>query len=165
MKQLLEAGEVINTHGIRGEVKVRPWCDSLSDLLRLKTVYLAGNPVRVLSSRAHKGFALMLLEGIDTIEKAEAIKNSVLFLNRADVSLPEGAVFLQDIIGFSVYDERTDRTVGQISDTLSLPRGDLLIVQGEEEYMIPSVPEFIKEIDFDRRTVRIRTIEGMLNEI
>ncbi|MCX7615448.1 MAG: ribosome maturation factor RimM [Clostridiales bacterium] len=165
MKQYLEAGEIINTHGILGELKVRSLCNTLDDLLSLKTVYLSGKPIHVISSRPHKGFALMKLDGIDTIEKAKSLKNSFLFLDRADLNLESGAVFLQDILGFSAFDDRIGKLIGTIENTISLPRGDLLVIKGDEEYLIPANPVFIKEIDQEEQIVHIHTIEGMLNEI
>jgi len=165
MKQFLEAGEIINTHGIRGELKVRSFCDKPQDFLSFQTLYLDGEPVSVRAARVHKGFVLLLLDKIDTIEKAERLKNRMLYVNRDDVALEEGAAFLQDIIGFSVFDERTNKTIGTVSDILSLPAGDLLEVRGDGTYLIPMVPEFFKKADVAQNLVVVRTIEGMLNEI
>ena len=69
MKQpYLETGKVVNTHGIRGEVKIVPWADSPEFLCRFSTLYLDGTPYRVRSSRVHKGNVIASLEGVDTVE-------------------------------------------------------------------------------------------------
>ena len=104
-KQLLECGKIVNTHGIRGEVKIVPWADSPEFVCQLSTLYLDGAPVAVRSARVHKGNVIALLEGINDVNQAMLLKNKVVCLNRADVALEEGAFFLEDILGLQVVDE------------------------------------------------------------
>ena len=112
MKELLDCGQIVNTHGIRGEVRVVPWADSPEFLCRLPALYIGGAAVRVLSSRVHKGSVIAKLDGVDTVEKAMALKGKTVQLHRADAKLPDGAFFLEDIIGLDVVDgdgRRLDR--------------------------------------------------------
>ena len=93
-KQFLEAGRIVNTHGVRGEVKAEAWTDEPAVLAGLKTLYLEGRPLRTESARVHKGFVLLKLEGIDTVEAAMALKGKILTADRDSIPLAEGAFFL-----------------------------------------------------------------------
>ena len=82
-KQFLEAGKIVNTHGVTGEIKVQSWCDSPEVLLDFDTLYLSPTePVQVKKSYVHKNCVIMRLEGVNTCEAAEALKNRVLYLDR-----------------------------------------------------------------------------------
>ena len=99
-KNLLEIGKVVNIHGLRGDVKIQPWCDSAGFLCEFDTLYRAdGTPMSVASARAHKGMAVVRFAGIDTPEQAEALRNTVLYMNRADVELDADTYFIRDLIG------------------------------------------------------------------
>ena len=105
MKQrFLEAGQIVNTHGIRGEVKIVPWCDSPEFLCGFDTLYIDEAPIRLRAARPHKGNVLAALEGVDTVEGAMALKGKTVHIDRADVTLPEGRHFLADLIGLRVVD-------------------------------------------------------------
>ena len=100
-KQFLEAGKIVGTHGVRGDLKVQSWCDSPEVLCDFDTLYLdEKTPVTVEKAQVHKNVVLMHLEGVDTVEAAEALRGRVLHLDREDVELPEDLVFIQDILGF-----------------------------------------------------------------
>ena len=162
MKQeLLEAGKIINTHGVRGELKVQPWCDSPQALCALDTLYLDGQPVAVRSARVHQNNVLLLLEGVDTMEKAQALKNKVLFFHRDDMPLPDGRFFQADLIGLSVKDEASGALVGKVAEILEYPAQDLLRVRGDREYLIPLVEEFVLSIDPAAGLVTVRLMDGL----
>ncbi|MDR1692418.1 MAG: ribosome maturation factor RimM [Oscillospiraceae bacterium] len=157
---LLEIGQIVSTHGVRGEVRVTPWCDSPAFLTGFSTVYLRGAPVNVESSRAHKNLVLMKLAGIDTVEAAQALRDAVLSIDRSGVTLPEGRYFIQDLIGLAVYDGAEH--IGTLTDVLTMPAHDVYQVRGEDgERLIPAVPEFVNEIDIPAGIMRVSLIEGM----
>ena len=158
--QLLECGKIVNTHGIRGEVKIQPWADSPEVLCGLPALYLDGKPVAIRSARVHKGNVIALLDGVDDVDQAMLLKNKVVWLNRADLKLPEGTFFLADLIGLRVIDEQ-DRELGTLADILSPSRQQVYVVKGEQERMIPAVPEFILETNVAEGYIRVRLIEGM----
>ena len=108
-QQYLEAGKIINTFGIRGEVKLEPWCDSADFLRRIKTLYIDGKPRKVLSAKVHKGMLLVLFEGVEDVNTAMTLKNKIVYFDRADVRLPKGRYFVQDLLGASVEDADTGR--------------------------------------------------------
>jgi 16S rRNA processing protein RimM len=159
-KEFLEAGKIINTHGIRGEVKIDPWADDAEFLRRFKTIYIDDTAVKVVRSRVHKNFLIAQLEGIDDVDTAMRLKNKVVFINRADAHLDKGQWFIQDIIGAAVVDE-SGVELGKLAEVLDLPAGNVYVVRGEREIMIPAVPEFIISTDVDAGIITVRLIEGM----
>ena len=102
--QFLEAGQIVNTHGIRGEVKIVPWCDSPEFLCQFEVLYLDGRPLKVRSARAHKGNVLAFLEGVDDVNAAMALKGKIVSIDRTGVELPDGRHFIADLIGLEVLD-------------------------------------------------------------
>lgn len=164
MKEFLEAGRVVGTHGIRGEIRFEAWMDTPDFFRNIKTLYLdESTPFDVLSARAHKSLQLLLLSGVDSVEKAMALRNKIFFIRRSEIALPEGSYFIQDILGFEVYDRRTRTVIGTLKNFSSMPSGRLYVVssQDKKEYLIPEVPEFVKKVDFERSVIEVSTIEGM----
>ena len=160
MKDLLDCGQIVNTHGVRGEVRIVPWADSPDFLCQFSTLYLDGAPRRVLASRVHKGSVIAKLDGVDTVEEAMLLRDKTIQIKRADARLPEGAFFLADIIGLNVVDE-TGRKLGTLKEVLSPSVQQVYVVEGEREIMIPAVPEFILETNIKGGYIKVRLIEGM----
>lgn len=160
-QQFLEAGQIVNTHGIKGEVRILPWADSAEFLRKFKIFYIDGKPVRVVRSSVHKQQLIAQLEGIEDINAAMPLKNKVIFIDRADARLPKGAFFIQDIIGAAVVTEAGE-AVGTLTDVLDLPGGQVYEVKGGTgEHLIPAVPEFVRNVDAEQGVVTVRLIEGM----
>ena len=160
--QFLEAGKIVNTHGIRGEIKIMPWADSPEFLCQFKTLYMDGKPVKVLSSRPHKTMVLALLEGITSVEEAMKLKGKVLSLDRSDVTLPEGRHFLADLMGLTVLDAATGEELGKVEDILTPPAHNVYVVRGKgKEYMIPAVDAFLAETNVESGYIKVNLIEGM----
>ena len=151
----LEAGKIVNTHGIAGEVKIMPWADAPDFLLNFKTLYLDRKPI-------HKNAVLMKLDGVDDINEAMRLKNKVVSIDREDATLEEGSFFLVDLYGLEVRDADSGEVLGTISDVLTPPANNVYIVKGtKREYMIPAVPEFIVETNVDEGYLLVHLIEGM----
>ncbi len=163
MKQrFLEAGQIVNTHGIRGEVKIVPWCDSPEFLCGFDTLYIDEAPIRLRAARPHKGNVLAALEGVDTVEGAMALKGKTVHIDRADVTLPEGRHFLADLIGLRVVDADSGAELGVLTEVLTPPAHQVYLVKGHQgERLIPAVEEFIVETNVDGGYLRVRLIEGM----
>ncbi len=162
-KRFLEAGEVVGTHGIQGEVKILPWADGPEFLLGFKTLYLNGKPYAVRSSRVHKTCVLAKLEGIDTPEQATLLRKQVVTVDRTGVKLPDGAVFIADLIGCRALDDDGSE-FGKITDVLTMPSSDVYVVKGEKTYMIPAVKAFVREVNVAEGYVRVHLIEGMATD-
>ena len=160
MKQFLPAGQIVNTHGIRGEVRVMPWADSPEFLLDFDTVYVDEKPMKVASARVQKTCVLMKFKGIDTVEAAALLREKTVHIDRDDAQLEEGAVFVDDLLKMPVYDQNGEK-IGMIKDVLSMPKNDVYVVQGKHEYMIPAVKEYVKKIDVENGRMDVVLIEGM----
>lgn len=156
----LEAGKIINTFGVRGEVKLDPWCDSAEFLKPLKTLYIDSAPRAVASSRVHKGMLIVRFADVEDVNGAMLLKNKIVYFARSDVHLPKGRHFVADLLGAAVVDEQ-GAEIGKLTEVLDMPAGQVYVVQGETEHTIPAVPEFILDIDADEKTIRVHLIEGM----
>lgn len=160
--EFLETGEIVNTHGVRGEVKIMPWADSPEFLCQFDTFYMDGKPVKVLAARPHKTMVLAQLEGVDTVEKAMRLKGKVLSIDRTGVELPDGRHFLADLMGLTVLDNATGEELGTIEDILTPPAHEVYVVRGKgKEYMIPAVDAFLAETNVEGGYIRVNLIEGM----
>ncbi len=167
-KEFLECGRVCAAHGVRGILKVEPWCDSPKVLAAQKRVFVAESEGkyserRVASASVSGSLVLLGIEGVSSREDAFAMKNTVLYLKREDIPLPPGQMLLQDMIGLSVIDADTGRVYGKIKDITDAPRSKIYTVETEGgEVLFPAVPEFVKEID-ENRGVLIRPIPGFFD--
>ena len=160
-KALIEAGRIVNTHGVRGEVKIEVWLDSPRFLKSFKRLTLdSGEELNVLDAKVHKGFVIAKLEGVDDVNAAMRLKGKTLSVRREDAALPKGAFFLQDIINARVMDEDGNE-IGTLVDILETPASNVYVVKGETEHLIPAVPAFIKKTDPDAGMITVHLIEGM----
>ena len=158
-ERFLEAGEIVSTHGVRGEVKILPWADGPEFLTAFDVLYLGGRPVEVESARVHKTMVLVKLRGVDTVEEAQKLRGQVVKVDRSDLELEDGAVFIADLLGLPVF--AGDQEIGKVADVLTMPGNDVYVVRGAHEYMIPAVGEFLEEVNVDQGFVRVKLIEGM----
>ncbi len=157
----IEAGRIVNTHGVQGEVKIEVWLDSPKFFKSFKRLYTAGGQeLKVLSARTHKDFVIAKLEGVEDLNAAMALKNKVVSIRRSDAALPHGAFFLQDILGARVVDE-DGIEIGVLEDVMETPASNIYVVRGETEHLIPAVPEFIKKTDAEAGVITVHLIEGM----
>ena len=164
-KQFLEAGQIVNTHGVRGELKLVPWCDSAEFLCRFDTLYIDKTPVKVLSARPHKGNVLAALEGVGDVNEAMRLKGKTVFIDRTNVVLPEGRHFLADLMGLDVIDADSGERLGVVADVLTPPAHEVYVVKGAHEYMIPAVDEFLVETNVEGGYIKVRLIEGMQTDV
>ena len=164
MKQYLEVGKVTNVHGLMGEVKVQPWADSPEFLCQFKTLYVdeAHFPMTVQRARVHKNMVIIKFEGPTDVPSALSLRNAILYIDRSDVDLPEGAFFLADIYGLEVRDTASGEVLGEIADVLTLPANNVYVVRGgAQELMIPAVPQFIAETNIEGGFIRVNLMEGL----
>ncbi len=158
-KNILDAGKLVSCHGVRGEVKILPWADSPEFLLDFDAVYIGGAPYRVERSRVQGTCVLMKLRGVDSVEEAQKLRGAVVRIDRTHTRLPDGAVFIADLIGCRCLDD-AGAEFGKIREVLSLPANDVYVISGQHQYMIPAVKEFVKEINIPEQYVKIHLIEG-----
>lgn len=160
MNGFLDCGQIVNTHGIHGEVRIVPWADSPGFLCGFSTLYVDGSALEIVSSRVHKGSIIARFKGVDTVEAAMALKGKTVQIRRADAKLPEGSFFLADIIGLPVMDE-AGHVLGKLREVLAPSIQQVYVVDGEREILIPAVPEFILETNISEGYIKVRLIEGM----
>ncbi len=168
MKKYLEVGKVVNTHGIRGELRLQLWCDSAEYLKHFKTLYFDENgkkSVKLLSVRPHKNAAIIKLEGVDDMDSAERIKNSILFADRDDAPQEECSHYIQDLIGCEVLDSETGESYGKVSDVLNYGASDILeIKNGKKANLVPLIDDIVCEIDEISGVIKIKPIKGLFDE-
>ena len=163
--KFLEAGEIVNTHGVRGEVKIMPWADSPEFLCQFDTFYLDGQPLRPTANHVHKSFVLLKLPGVDDMNAALALKGKTLSIRRADAPLKEGEYFDQDLLGLQVYRCENGELLGELVAVDSYPASKVYTVKGEKEYLIPAIPEvFIRSVDLDANRMEVHLLEGMASD-
>ena len=160
--QYLEAGDIVGTHGIRGEVKIMPWCDGPDFLKAFHTFYIEGTPYKVEAARVHKNMLLCKLQGVDDVSIAQTFKNKVVKIDRDSAPVAKGRVFIADLIGLPVYAEGEE--IGTLKDVYSGPANDVYIVNGKREYMIPAVSEFLEDVNPDEGYIKVKLLEGMATD-
>lgn len=166
-KQFLESGKIVGTHGIRGEVRIDPWCDSPEFLAKFKRLYLdeRGESFVEVSSRPHKNITLCKIKGVDTIDDAERLRGKVVYISRSDVKLGEGVHFVQDLIGLEVRDFESGERYGEISDVLRTGANDVYeIKNGGKTYLAPVIDEVIAEVNVDGGYVLIKPMKGIFDD-
>ena len=164
-KKYLECGKIINTHGINGVVKAESWCDSPEILASLEKVFALENgkmkKYRIDGASVFKRFVLLELAGVTTVEDADKLRETVLYLERDDLELEEGEVFIADLIGLAVIDADNGTEYGKITDVINAGASDIYVIDTPNgEAMMPAVKEYVENIDLEKG-VFVRPIEGM----
>ena len=166
-KQFLEIGKIVNVHGLNGTVKVMPWCDSAEFLCEFETLYRGSQhvPMQIERASVQKNMALVKFEGIDTPEAANALRNTVLYMNRADVELDDETHFVQDLIGMAVVDADSGSEYGKLRDVLQTGANDVYEVAAPDgrTLLVPVIPQVVLEIDDAADRIVIRPLEGLFD--
>lgn len=164
----LEIGQVVGTHGIRGELRVNPWCDSPQFFKNFKTLYFDKNgekAVKVVSSRPHGNIVLLKFDEVETVESATKLRNKVLYIKREDAKLPDDRYFVQELIGCEVVDVDDNTVYGKISDVSETGANDVWHIKNDEnEYLIPAIPDVVIDTDVKNNIVKIRPMKGIFDD-
>ena len=158
--KFVEAGEIVTTHGVRGEVKVLPWLDSPEDLCDFERCRISGVEYTIENCRIQKSCNLVKLEGIDTMEDAQKMRGKVIELYREDID--DEVIFAAELIGVEVFAE--GEKIGVVKDVLDYPGNKVYVVIGAHEYMIPAVRAFVLSTDMEKNEMQVRLIEGMRSD-
>ena len=158
--QFVVAGEIVTTHGIKGEVKVLPFLDSVEDLCDFDRCRIGGKEFEIEQCRVQKTCNLVKLSGIDTMEAAQAMRGKIIELYREDID--DEVIFAAELIGVEVFCE--GEKIGKVVDVLDYPGNSVYVVKGKYEYMIPAVSAFILSTDMDKNEMQVRIIEGMRSD-
>lgn len=164
---MLEAGKIVNTHGLRGEVKVVPWTDYPEDFEDIEYVYVkrktGDEKLHISSVKYQKNNLIVKFSEIKDIDEAQTYKNQILYVEREMLGeLPEGVYYIADLIGLSVMDEEGVK-IGVIEDVINTGANDIYDVkrEGKKNLLIPVIDEIVKEVDIENKTVRIKMMEGL----
>lgn len=168
IKDYLEIGQIVSTHGVKGEVRFDPWCDSPDFVKKFKTLYFDNKgekAVKVLSARPHGNIVILMLDGVTTVDEARALRGTVLYMKRSDVHLPKGTWFIEELIGCSIVDADTGKLYGEITDVTGTGANDVYSVKTQQgEVLFPAVKEFIVSTDVEGGTVKVRPIKGIFSD-
>ena len=156
----IEAGEIVTTHGVRGEMKILTWLDSPEDLCDFERCCIDGKEYKIENCRVQKTCNLLKVAGIDTMEAAQAMRGKIVELYREDIS--DDVIFGAELIGVDVYAQ--DSLLGKIEDVLDYPGNQVYVVRGEHEYMIPAVKAFVLSTDLETNRMQVSVIEGMRSD-
>ncbi len=155
--QFLQAGEIVTCHGIRGEVKVLPWADGPDFLPDFKRIRLDGKDYKVESCRIQKTCNLLKLQGVDSMEEAQALRGKIIEIYREDA--PNDLIFAAELMDMDVF--CNGENIGKITDVLDYPGNKVYVVKGQHSYMIPAVKAFILSTDLEQNRMEVMLIEGM----
>ena len=168
IKEYLEIGKITSTHGIRGEVRVQPWCDSPEFMKKFKTLYFdkkGEKPVSV-SCRPNGNMVIMKMQGTDTVEEASRYREKILYMKRSDAKLPEGTWFIQELIDCRVIDaDDESKAYGVLSDVSETGANDVWHITNDgKEYLIPAIPSVVVSTDVVEGIIKIRPLKGIFDD-
>ena len=166
-KPYLEAGQIVGTHGVRGEVRVQPWCDSPQQFAGFKKLYgdKDGKQPRKVKGRPHKNIALVVLEGITNVEQAQVLRGKMLYVDRRDLKLPKGHYLVQDLIGIAVVDVDTGEQYGTLTDVSQTGANAVYHMTTDKgEVLIPAIPDVVVSIDLKKDILYLRPMKGLLDD-
>lgn len=165
MKEILEIGQIVNTHGIRGEVKIQPWCDDPDVFSELDYLYIDGEKYQLLKARLHKNCVLAVLDGVDTIEKAELFKNKIVTVDRDQLGdLPDGTYYIADLEGLKVETDEGEY-LGDIQEVIHTGSNDVYLLKSDRKkpIMIPVIPDVVKEVNIEEGYVIVHLLKGLID--
>ena len=166
MENLLEVGQIVNSYGIKGFVKVVPLVDNNNQFKDFKTLYIKQkNSIRELNIeevKFSKNLVLLKFKQIDTIEQAEELRNYYLNAKRSDIKLEIGAHFIIDLIGLEVFTEDGE-LLGNLIEVLQPGANDVYIVENsnKQQILLPAIPDVVKNIDIANKKMIVKLLEGL----
>lgn len=167
IKKFLECGKIVTTHGLGGEVKVQPWCDSPQELTQWRGLYLdeGKTPVTVERARVQKNMVILKLAGVDTIEQAQGMRGKILYLDRTTVPLEEGVYYIQDLLGLDVVDADSGQLYGQLIEVTQTGANDVYHIRFADGtvQLIPAIPQVVIAILPEKGRIEIRPLEGLFD--
>ena len=168
MQEYLEVGQIVNTNGLKGLLKINPFTDDITRFEKLKTIFIEHKKelleFEIESVRYQKKQVLLKLKGIDTIEEAEKYREDYLKINRnKEEKLPEDTYYIVDLIGLDIYTENGE-LLGKLDDVFSTGSNDVYVVKNSEgkQILLPAISDVIKNIDLEQKKIVVNLIEGLL---
>ncbi|MDE5853284.1 MAG: ribosome maturation factor RimM [Oscillospiraceae bacterium] len=169
-KEFLEVGKIVTTHGLKGNVKIQPWCDESTILANQPRLFFdsKGEFCREIEdAMVYKNLVVVKFKGIDSIEFAQKLRNHIVYINRNDLSLDEGSYFIQDLIGLNVYDADVQGLCyGRVVEVLQSGANDVyrILDKNGKERLVPVIDDVVLKIDVDNDEIIIRPLEGLFDD-
>ncbi len=168
IKEYLDIGQIVGTHGVRGEIKVNPRCDAPAFIKQFKTLYFdkkGEKSIDVISCRTHGNLALLKLSGVDTVEAAVTLRSKVLYMKRSDAKIPQGSYFIAELTDCRVVDvDDESKIYGTLTQVSETGANDVWhIKSGEKEYLIPAIPSVVIDVDVVQGVIKIRPLKGIFD--
>lgn len=167
-KERLEVGQIVNTFGIKGFVKIYPYVDDISRFDNLKKVHIKSKnndeELQIEEVKYQKNMVLVKFKGIETVENAEKLRNSFVEIDRADaIPLEEGQYFIADLLGLEVFLD-TGEKLGVLEDIYNTGSSDIYVVKNElgKQFLLPYIDEVIKQINLEEGKIIVHIIEGLI---
>lgn len=164
----LEAGKIVNTHGLRGEVKIVPWTDTPDTFEDIPYVFIkkktSEEKLTIKNVKYQKGNIIVKFAEINTIEDAEKYKNTIVYVDREVMPpLPDGAYYITDLIGLAVYEETDNRLLGTVSDVFSTGSSDIYEIKRDSQkpLLVPVIDDVVKSVDLDNKKITVKLLEGL----
>ncbi len=168
MKKYLEIGKIVSVQGLKGEVRVEAWCDSLEFLCEFDTLYFdkGEKTIEIKYARPQKNVVVMKIAGIDTVEMAQTLRNKIIYMDRDDVELEDGCYFIQDLISLEVLDADNGTSYGKIIEVSATGANDVYHIKGDDDKirLIPAIPDVVVETNITNGKMIIRVPEGLFDE-
>ena len=168
MTKYLEIGQIVNTFGIKGEVKVKPFTDDITKFDDRKKVYIENKGVKkeyeIEQVKYHKNMVLIKFKDIETVEQAELLRNSYLFVDReSEKPLKEGTYYIVDLIGLEVYTDEGE-LLGNVDDIYNTGSNDIYVVKNElgKQILLPGIKEVIKKVDLENKKITVHLLTGLI---
>ena len=168
MTKYLEIGQIVNTFGIKGMVKIKPFTDDINRFDRLKKIYISNKngkkEYQIQEVKYHKNMVLMKLEGVDTPEQADLLRQSYLLVDRADEEpLEEGVYYIVDLLGLEVYTD-DNKLLGKVEDIFNTGSNDIYVVKDEmgKQILLPGIPDVLKNVDLEKGKITVHLIPGLI---
>lgn len=163
---LIEIGKIVNTHGIRGEVKVQPWCDDPYIFDELEYLIIDGKEYDIIKNRLHKNCQIIQFDGITNMNDAELMRNKIVMTRRDDLELPEGRYFVADIEGLTVREEN-GRVLGIVDEVIKTGSNDVYSLKdtfNHKPILIPVIDDVVLETNIDEGYITVRLLKGLIEE-
>lgn len=165
---LIECGKIVSTQGIRGEVRVMPWCDSPDFLCSFKTFFVKKGEVKltVESARVNKNVVVIKFKGVDSVEAGEDLRNHVIYIERKNLKLEEGTYLVRDLIGLKVIHSESKKVYGTLSDVTPTGARDVYHIKTDEgkELLFPAIPDVVKKTDIENGVMEIVPLKGLFSD-
>lgn len=168
MQEYFEVGQIVNTFGIKGFVKVKPFTDEITRFEELKSVYIVQkgkmlDKIEIEEVNYQKEMVLLKLKGIDNLNEAEKYKGAYLKIARKDAKkLPEGTYFIADLLGLEVYTDQ-EEYLGKVDDIFNTGSNDVYVIKDDfgKQILLPGIKDVLKQVDLENGKIIVHLIEGL----